>query len=127
MDKFGSETSGDLDAALNETIFALAIDSDNYTAKIFKGKILSEQKKFSAAEKIYQELIDAEPDKSLAFKGLASTFQISNQFDKLLGINLRILCKFSEELGEKMVPMICLLYTSPSPRDGLLSRMPSSA
>ena len=25
------------------------------------------------------------------------------------------------------VAMICLLYTSPSPRDGLLSRMPSSA
>ena len=25
------------------------------------------------------------------------------------------------------VPLTCLLYTSPSPRDGLLSRMPSSA
>ena len=25
------------------------------------------------------------------------------------------------------LPYICLLYTSPSPRDGLLSRMPSSA
>ena len=25
------------------------------------------------------------------------------------------------------VPHTCLLYTSPSPRDGLLSRMPSSA
>ena len=25
------------------------------------------------------------------------------------------------------MPKICLLYTSPSPRDGLLSRMPSSA
>ena len=25
------------------------------------------------------------------------------------------------------VPLFCLLYTSPSPRDGLLSRMPSSA
>ena len=24
-------------------------------------------------------------------------------------------------------PYFCLLYTSPSPRDGLLSRMPSSA
>ena len=24
-------------------------------------------------------------------------------------------------------PILCLLYTSPSPRDGLLSRMPSSA
>ena len=37
----------------------------------------------------------------------------------------------SEE-GSKTVPntrayWVCLLYTSPSPRDGLLSRMPSSA
>ena len=31
--------------------------------------------------------------------------------------------------GEKRknYPKCCLLYTSPSPRDGLLSRMPSSA
>ena len=35
--------------------------------------------------------------------------------------------------GEELIPYaallhdICLLYTSPSPRDGLLSRMPSSA
>ena len=29
--------------------------------------------------------------------------------------------------GEFMKTNICLLYTSPSPRDGLLSRMPSSA
>ena len=28
---------------------------------------------------------------------------------------------------ELVVYYICLLYTSPSPRDGLLSRMPSSA
>ena len=28
---------------------------------------------------------------------------------------------------EDVTEMICLLYTSPSPRDGLLSRMPSSA
>ena len=29
---------------------------------------------------------------------------------------------------EKIAPeTVCLLYTSPSPRDGLLSRMPSSA
>ena len=31
-------------------------------------------------------------------------------------------------LGDEEVGMLsCLLYTSPSPRDGLLSRMPSSA
>ena len=29
--------------------------------------------------------------------------------------------------SDHMTPMSCLLYTSPSPRDGLLSRMPSSA
>ena len=32
---------------------------------------------------------------------------------------------FNAELEEKL--KACLLYTSPSPRDGLLSRMPSSA
>ena len=31
------------------------------------------------------------------------------------------------ELAAISVPPSCLLYTSPSPRDGLLSRMPSSA
>ena len=30
-------------------------------------------------------------------------------------------------LADAMQGEICLLYTSPSPRDGLLSRMPSSA
>ena len=40
---------------------------------------------------------------------------------------------FSAKLPEKAVTLLkylipsCLLYTSPSPRDGLLSRMPSSA
>ena len=29
--------------------------------------------------------------------------------------------------AQRMGDSICLLYTSPSPRDGLLSRMPSSA
>ena len=30
-------------------------------------------------------------------------------------------------LGRQRLRVFCLLYTSPSPRDGLLSRMPSSA
>ena len=30
-------------------------------------------------------------------------------------------------LQDEVAPVTCLLYTSPSPRDGLLSRMPSSA
>ena len=31
------------------------------------------------------------------------------------------------EVQDEMLKICCLLYTSPSPRDGLLSRMPSSA
>ena len=31
------------------------------------------------------------------------------------------------QLGRAAQDALCLLYTSPSPRDGLLSRMPSSA
>ena len=33
----------------------------------------------------------------------------------------------ARELNKAHTTFICLLYTSPSPRDGLLSRMPSSA
>ena len=36
------------------------------------------------------------------------------------------LSRFTAETGIKVI-YDCLLYTSPSPRDGLLSRMPSSA
>ena len=32
-----------------------------------------------------------------------------------------------EDLKTRVILLTCLLYTSPSPRDGLLSRMPSSA
>ena len=34
---------------------------------------------------------------------------------------------FAKSFGDIEPPHPCLLYTSPSPRDGLLSRMPSSA
>ena len=32
-----------------------------------------------------------------------------------------------KSMAFSVTPKLCLLYTSPSPRDGLLSRMPSSA
>ena len=41
------------------------------------------------------------------------------------GNPLTINNEYVENLARKM--QTCLLYTSPSPRDGLLSRMPSSA
>ena len=43
------------------------------------------------------------------------------------GIGYDILLDLAEKNFEANIISICLLYTSPSPRDGLLSRMPSSA
>ena len=40
---------------------------------------------------------------------------------------LRLIAGFLEPTSGKVLLKGCLLYTSPSPRDGLLSRMPSSA
>ena len=48
---------------------------------------------------------------------LGSYFSVNNEVD-LTAINKK---RFNENR------ITCLLYTSPSPRDGLLSRMPSSA
>ena len=42
------------------------------------------------------------------------------------GIATLVQCLGFPGVGIRL-PVICLLYTSPSPRDGLLSRMPSSA
>ena len=57
--------------------------------------------------------------------------------DPIPVFNEKVLCKLGEDLEktgnlseagcEIAINNICLLYTSPSPRDGLLSRMPSSA
>ena len=46
---------------------------------------------------------------------------IAKAFAQVEG-NTVALCDIKQEWAEN-----CLLYTSPSPRDGLLSRMPSSA
>ena len=52
---------------------------------------------------------------------VADVMQIDKDGDGLYDGNLDINIKWADNDGD------CLLYTSPSPRDGLLSRMPSSA
>mgnify|MGYP003304632199 CR=1 FL=1 len=57
--------------------------------------------------------------------GLISHNLVTNKADDLINIGYPG-TKFT--LGSDLILNIsCLLYTSPSPRDGLLSRMPSSA
>ena len=51
--------------------------------------------------------------------------EMVNQFAEVTGDHQWI--HIDVERCKKESPFGCLLYTSPSPRDGLLSRMPSSA
>ena len=55
--------------------------------------------------------------------------EVSKYFGKIIRnwINSESNLKNIIEIGSGTGSLICLLYTSPSPRDGLLSRMPSSA
>ena len=69
----------------------------------YKGQKLSEQ--------IYLVLIPAVGSVAWVFGYLAQDFKTT----------------FYGWLAGLVLAMFCLLYTSPSPRDGLLSRMPSSA
>ena len=63
--------------------------------------------------------------------GSLKNTHIEHPEDSVLNGDLTVLNWFTEngKISAKIdgAPAICLLYTSPSPRDGLLSRMPSSA
>ena len=96
------------------------------------------------------------PSYELFSKGLLRTFQIAHEFTNLTVlenlmmvpsnqsgenlvtalINPKLVEEEEQKIKNKALDVIeflnlkhlaCLLYTSPSPRDGLLSRMPSSA
>ena len=54
--------------ALTEVENVLLLDGDNYNAKMFRGKILVEQKKFRDAENDFRSCVDAEPDKALGYQ-----------------------------------------------------------
>ena len=60
-----------------------------------------------------EKLIEALPDTPISRHMLAKAYGLSEEDGR--------------RISKGVFPYTCLLYTSPSPRDGLLSRMPSSA
>ena len=80
---------------------------------------LSWQGKYRAAEQQYSALLKQQPDNLEAMTGLAYNYVWNDQY----ALAER---QFKQAL-DNAPDNYCLLYTSPSPRDGLLSRMPSSA
>ena len=77
-------------------------------------KILYYQKKFKS------EVIDSFIDSYAAGETPIPCVQCNQT------VKFRDLFKYAKDLNADAL-ITCLLYTSPSPRDGLLSRMPSSA
>ena len=68
------------------------------------------------------------PDKYPYYDRRPLVYVMDFQEDKLLGGNLHYLNPdYRDEVAKGLINKVCLLYTSPSPRDLYRSRMPSSA
>ena len=126
--------------ALNKEVIDLRDDvSKDLQAK---GQKLEEEKTLLAPE-VFQERINAlQTEAESKQQELQSKVQkiqeaIQRASASIDSVMSPILTEIVNEKGAKILldrqailfgdPKFCLLYTSPSPRDGLLSRMPSSA
>ena len=78
------------------------------------------------SRKLQLELLEHHPIRDAA-SGLnePSGLALDRQGTSLYTVSDDTRIIFNLDLQGRIIP--CLLYTSPSPRDGLLSRMPSSA
>ena len=64
----------------------------------------------------------------LGFNSTPSVLAVdADGFSEILKKIDKLVCANPEKISQYYSSELCLLYTSPSPRDGLLSRMPSSA
>ena len=118
------------DVALGDhaSIFAEPTDSQQEArVRQHRADVLSEGEAFSLAE--------AMPNVPRDEHGNLCDLRRADQFLKA-GFEVRIMDEDPQPPGAQdgkdtkvflVEPATCLLYTSPSPRDGLLSRMPSSA
>ena len=57
----------------------------NYNAKIFRGKILTEQKRPDAAEWDFRSCIEIDPSKPLGYQALSSLFHQLKRWQDFIG------------------------------------------
>ena len=77
-------------------------------------------------ERVYSKDRILYPMARVGKKG-SSSFKRITWYEALNLIRDKFIEAIERDGSESILPYSCLLYTSPSPRDGLLSRMPSSA
>ena len=125
--------------------------STTYSAEYYRGLNYLLNNEDDKALKIFTDLIDVDSSTIETHLALGGVYRRRGEFDKAILIHQNLLSRpnldksiknqslyelskdfFSAGLYDKSEKILlnlksCLLYTSPSPRDGLLSRMPSSA
>ena len=92
--------------------------------KVVKGSVTALKDEIKRLNKQYQDQTNQQNKNSKASQELAS--KISSLRQKQFDLN-RETSRLNKTFKASVGSYDCLLYTSPSPRDGLLSRMPSSA
>ena len=90
------------------------------------------QYRVTKGEKLKLEKLDAEIGKKVVFNevlsvGEGADLEIGTPYLEDTTVEAKVLDEGKSKKIEVVKFKSCLLYTSPSPRDGLLSRMPSSA
>ena len=93
----------------------------NFVESLKKGQSLS----FEESKALFNELMEGKYNENSIIEILESLVKKGETKDELAGGIFVLREKATKVKAEE--DTICLLYTSPSPRDGLLSRMPSSA
>ena len=82
---------------------------------LYQGYVYELLKKYSNAEILYRKSLEMEPENHRAMLRLSTLLIKTGKYEE------------AQSFLESLTRKYCLLYTSPSPRDATLSRMPSSA
>ena len=102
--------NGRIDESLVASQKSVQFDPQDAEAHYNLGIVMQELGRLDEAEAIYKKAITLKPDHK-AYNNLGIVMQELGRLDE----------------AEAIYKKACLLYTSPSPRDRSLSRMPSSA
>ena len=108
--------------------------------RVRKGKHCNSEQKASTGKLIYADFlhktsrpVDGVPDPHLHVHAFVINWtedrgvHYAGQMEEIVRQRATLQAKFESRLARKLRNELCLLYTSPSPRDLSTSRMPSSA
>ena len=112
----------DLSAKLVE--LAAQFESSNI-GQMKVGAVKNIDNQISRLERTYMSISSTDPE-TLSGEITELSNNVGIQFETVRSVDPSSQLEFFSDLSTSIVNS-CLLYTSPSPRDGLLSRMPSSA